>query len=212
MDRIVELSASGSLLFIKIEQETADGAAYEKFTVAKEFFAPLRLFENDPVDDASYRAIARAEEMTAAVSKALDALSYSPLSRKALIEKLRYKYKIDPDVAEEAADYTAEKHLLDEEKQASKIAEAAVKRKLWGKSRVVADLMSKGYPKDISHAAADSIDISQYSEALMSAAEKKLRSSKSADDAKRAVASLVRLGHSPSSASAAVIEILKDKN
>jgi len=155
MYRITEIEASGGRFAVRVVSE--DEPVGEKYIVAKEFFAPLALSKGDVIGDEELASLSRSAELTAAVSKALDVISYSNLSLKALIDKLRLKYKVERSLAEEAADYAVRRRYIDEDSQARKIAAAAVRTKLWGARRVVAELMAKGYPKSCAEDAASSV-------------------------------------------------------
>lgn len=195
MFRITDAEITGGTVSVKVEGETG----FEKFVLGKEFFTPLGLSEGDEVGEAEYDALTHAAALSGAYAKALDILSYSGISRRALADKLRLKYKFDREIASEAADRAVEKGYLDEASDASRIAENDVKHKLWGKRRVAADLFSKGYSAKTAKDAANSVPDRDYEAALRRLADKKARAPlKDREAYNKAASSLVRLGHSPS--------------
>ena len=178
--------------------ELSDGDASDKYQVAKEFLPDFEICPGSVLCDGEFEMLKSASLKTEALGKALDALSYSNMSRRALADKLRLKYRIDRDVAEEVTEYVAARKYLDEDAQAEKIARAAVKTKMWGRKRVVMELIAKGYPKEVAVRAADKIAEEAYSDALARRVEKKLHGAP-ADNAAlvKAVSSLARCGHAP---------------
>jgi len=204
MYRITRINAVGGQLVVEIEDEGSLISA-EKHLIAKEFFKSFSLGEGDLIDDDALDKLLRAEDLTLAVSKALDVLSYSSLSRKALIDKLRLKYKIERSLAEYAADYAVKRKFLDEASQAARIAQNAVKSKGWGKQRIISELAAKGYPRECAKDAADSIDESEYRAALNKLIVKKVKNApESSSEYNKLIASLIRLGHSPGEIKAAL--------
>ncbi len=208
MYRIKSVEKTGGKYAVRVEG-TKDGTGiFERYLVASEFFLPLGIAEGDLIDGASFDALSAADSLTAAVSKALDVLSYSNVSRKALTEKLRYKYRIGKEEAQRAADYAAERGYLDEDIQAARIAESDVRGKLWGRRRVVAELFAKGYPKEVAKRAADGISDADYRAALEKLIDKKVKNApQDAAGYNKLISSLIRLGHSPS----AIKEALSEK-
>ena len=194
MYRITKTEISGGLVIATVEDE--DTLFTEKLSVAKEFFAPLSLAEGDRVGDAEYDGLRRAASLSAAYAKALDALSYSSMSRRALSDKLRLKYKFDRETAEEAAEYVARRGFLNEASQAERAAENAARTKLWGRRRIVSKLCSKGYPRECAEEAADAVGKDVYRAALMKLIDKKAKSApESREEYSKLIAALIRYGH-----------------
>ena len=183
------------------------------FSLGKEFWKAFGYNEGDVLSDEQIEEVANAVKQSEAVSKALDVLSYSNHSRQSLITKLKAKYQIERDVAEEAADYCVRHGYIDEEYQAEKLAECAVKTKNRGARRVVYELCSKGYPKELSKRAACKISRLEYDEALKRAIKKKTKEYPADYRAKsRLFASLANLGHSPSDADRVLSEIFEEND
>ncbi len=210
---------SGAKAIVTLEKSTevsrlAEGEENEsilRFSLGKEFWKALGFEEGDVLSEEQIEEVANAVKQSDAVSKALDALSYSNHSRRSLITKLKVKYKIDGDVAEEAADYCVRHGYIDEEYQAEKLARCAVKAKNWGARRVVSELCAKGYPKELSKRAACKVSRLEYDEALKRAIKKKTKEYPADYRAKsRLFASLANLGHSPSDADRVLSEIFEE--
>ena len=167
--------------------------------VAREFSENVVLSEGEVISDEAACELSDAERLTEAASKALDALSYSTLSRSALVSKLRVKYGFEKEISERAAQYAVSKGYIDEAAQAELFASRAVRTKKWGKRRIVAELCAKGYPKNTAERAACTVSDGEYLEALRSlAGKKKTIAAKNAEQYRKTAASLLRLGHSPS--------------
>ena len=199
MYRITSVEYTGGRVVVKAEGTDGEAGLSEKYTVAKELFAPLGVAEGDMLDDDGILSLSSAADLTDAISKALDVLSRSNVSRRALTDKLRLKYRVGKEAAEAAADYAVRRGYLDEVSQASHIAKSDVKIKLWGPRRIYAELMAKGYPAEAAKTAADSVTPEEYSAALSKLVDKKVRFAP-ADRAEydKLISSLIRLGHSPS--------------
>lgn len=195
---IKEIAAAGVRAVVKAEKNDGSGELIT-FTVGREFLAPFAVSEGDEIDEETAEELEDAEKKTYAVSKALDALSFGNLSRSALARKLRIKYGTEKKHADFAADYAVLHGYIDEKHQAERIAELCVRTKKWGKRRIVSDLISKGYPKNVAECAADSVNDADYEAALRSLVEKKAGSrSPDRDELKKTAASVIRLGYSPS--------------
>ena len=207
MFRIRSIQKTGGLFTVNVIGEGDEAGSEDRYRIAKEFFLPLGFKEGDLIGDEDVESLSSAEDTTAAVSKALDVLSYSNASRRALVEKLRFKYKVGKEAAENAADYAARRGFLDESAQARRIAENAVQSKLWGKRRIASDLFAKGYPKEVAEEAARGIPDESYGEALNKLISKKVKTApKDGAEYNKLITSLIRLGHSPSAIKEALSE------
>ncbi|MBQ7670737.1 MAG: RecX family transcriptional regulator [Clostridia bacterium] len=207
--RVKEVAPLAGQLSVTVE--SADGMT-EKYSVAKEFFKPLGIEDGDLIGDEELFALSHASDLTAAVSKALDALSYSSMSRRALTDKLRFKYKFSRSLAEDAADYVVKRHYIDETSQAKRIADVAVRTKFWGRRRISAYLVSKGYPANVADDAARSVKGEEYRAALLKVIDKKAGGSLDEAEYKKLVSALIRLGHDPSDVRTALSEKENDND
>ena len=208
MYRISSIEKHGGLFFVRVSGEGDEAGLEEKYTVAKEFFVPLGINEGDLLDDEGLCSLSSSSDITLAVSKALDVLSYSNVSRRALVEKLRFKHRIGRDEAEAAVEYAVRRGFLDETSKACRIAESAVRSKLWGRRRIISDLYAKGYPKETAEEAAGAIPDGAYDDALKKLIDKKAKTApQDGAEYNKLISSLIRLGHDPS----AIKEALHDR-
>lgn len=171
MYKIIEATYNQSIIFLKIQ---GDGEPF-RLAVAKEFSAGLNLEKGMTFDEDVLGNLTERAQLTHAVMKALDAVSYSNMSRKSLVTKLRTKYKIEKDLAETAADYTVSHGYIDEVSQAAREADIMVRTKARGKRRIVADLASKGYSREAVDKAVEELDERLIYTALVAALRKKVK-------------------------------------
>lgn len=169
-----------------------------RFSLGRDLWNGFKLKEGDFVSNEMLIKIAHSVRLSDVILKALDVLSYSNHSKKSLAKKLECKYNIEPELAEEAAQYCFCRGYIDETYQAEKFAENAVRTKRWGRARIVNELCAKGYPVDISKEAAAKISTENYDEALRSAICKKVcEYPADLKERRKLFAFLLRLGHSP---------------
>ena len=84
MYRIKSIEPHGGQYIVKVLGEGDEAGLTERYLVAKEFL-PRTLCEGDLLDDGALESLSSASDLTHAVSKALDVLSYSNVSRRATI-------------------------------------------------------------------------------------------------------------------------------
>lgn len=83
-------------------------------------------------------------QKTSAIKKGIVFLEYAKNTKKSLKNKLvRKGYAVE--IAEEAAEYLAEKGYIREDSDAAQYAETLAVRKLYGKNRIKKELFTKGY-------------------------------------------------------------------
>lgn len=199
MYEIYEVFAmQGKITFKILDLETGEK---ESLTVGKEFLPPFVSPDSQGhvLDGDEYDALFEMSLVTNAVSKALSALSYGNLSRRALIFKLTSKHKLEREYAEAAADYAVRHRYIDEESQAVRIAHQCVRIKKQGKRKAAAYLMSKGYEKETVTKAVCSVDEAEYENAALCALLKKTdRLPDSKEERLKLINALLRQGHSKS--------------
>ncbi|MBE6597980.1 MAG: regulatory protein RecX [Ruminococcaceae bacterium] len=177
--------------------------AFETFSVSvgrlKRISPPIS--EGMTVDEGLYGKIEHASAVTAAVRTAANLLSASDKSARMLKRRLIEK-GISAEAAEDAVEFMIRKGYLNEERQASVYAEAAVRTKLYGKRRIMRELYAKGYDQSVIRQAADGISDEEYDAALRKYLDKTLRKSYNVDSTKirKIAAAAQRLGHAPSAA------------
>lgn len=167
-----------------------------RFTVGAEFWHKLGFCEGAKLTEEDFSKIENAAKKSEAVSKALNVLARSNHSKVSLLKKLRFKYGIDAEYAEFAAEYCIRRGYIDEAGQAEKFARNSACSKLWGKERIVSELLVKGYPREVAVSAARSIGNAEYGKNLKKAILKKTKEPP-ADYAEKAklTSSLARLGY-----------------
>ena len=187
--------------------------AFETFSVSagrlKRLSRPI--VEGMTVDEELYSELEHAAEVTKAVRIAADLLSSSDKSARTLKRRLTEK-GISPDAAEDAVEFMMRKGYLNEVRQASLYAAAAVRTKLHGKRRIARDLYGKGYDQSAIREAVDEISEEEYAAALQKYLDKTLAKSYNVDrdQIRRIAAACERLGHSPSDAIRSIKERASD--
>ncbi len=199
MYTVKECSAfRGKILFKIINGETGEKLS---LTVGKEYLPPFVNADSEgkTLDEEQFSSLYEMSLVTEAVSKALNALSYGNLSRKGLILKLTSKYRIEKEYAEAAADYAVRHRYVDEYSQAAHIASQCVKTKKYGKRKVAAYLISKGYEKDPVTEAVNSVSAEDYEKAAYVSLSKKAKIfPKTKEEKMKLAAALMRQGHTKS--------------
>lgn len=142
------------------------------------------------------RAIARAEGM----------LASSDYSRHRLISRLLH-YDLPRDICERTADYMVEHGYINEEEQTRRITKFFCIKKHWGKNRIAAELMGRGYDRKVIFASLSTVSDEEYFNSLMSYIEKKYpEPSKDRAEEQKRIAALSRLGYSISEIKRALTE------
>lgn len=170
-----------------------------KLRMTKKMWEKYAFSSADTVSGETYREMKHDSEICEATSRAASLLADSPHSCKALFTKLKQK-GFSEEAAETAVSTLLKRGFIDEISQARDIALKMAKTKERGPMRITSELQTKGYPRDVANAAAGSVPDEVYAEALRSALAKKARAGIPEDKKERdkLVASLVRLGFSPS--------------
>ncbi len=169
----------------------------KKLSMTPKMWEGYHLASADTVSADIYRMLAVDSERCEAVTKALRALAASTLSYSALTVKLKQGGFSD-DAVRAAIAIVRKRGLIDEESDASAIAEKMAKSKGRGPARIKAELQKKGYSSSVASAAVDSVSQEIYEEALRKSLHAKCKGHVPADKAERdkLTASLVRLGFS----------------
>lgn len=179
------------------------GAGEECFTLSAGEFGRLEnqlgfaVNELDAVTEEIYDALKDADERTRALLEAVRILSVSEKSRRSLVRKLELK-GFSTEAADSAVNILTQKGYLNDEKACREIADALVRKKHYGRKRVVTYLASHGYDVSEAKKAADEIDDEEYLAALKYSIEKKFPdiSVIPRESQLKAVQSLMRLGFS----------------
>ncbi len=138
-----------------------------------------------------------------AIKKGGELLSYSSKSKAALTYKLKMK-GFDSESAERAVEYLSERNAINEEESIEKLIDSGMK-KLWGKKRIYAELVKKGYERALVSAALRMTDDGEFLENCKHFIKKKCGSVPSDPvERKRLVAALLRRGYSYSEIQAVI--------
>lgn len=184
---------------VKVEVITPSGDV-KRHRLTVKIWQSFALSSGDVISREVYQRIAEYSERCEAVTRALRYLSDGTYSVKALTDKLCAK-GFGKESSEAAVALALKRGLIDEYAQACDIAEKQASRLHRGPARIARDLISHGYPPDVSRLAADSVPLGVYDEALDICMAKKcgggIPEEKSERD--RVIASLVRLGFSAGS-------------
>lgn len=87
-------------------------------------------------------------EIYAAAKKGMDILAYGDNTERGLVSKLRQR-GFDKYISEDAALYLAENGYIDEKSYLSRTVQRLADVKLYGKSRIKAELVKKGFSRDV---------------------------------------------------------------
>lgn len=155
--------------------------------------------EHCEVSPELYDLISEGAEKTAALRSGAAVLSMGDKSKRELIKKLVMR-GTKREYAEYAVDFLEKKGFLNEAAQAERTAQSLVRGKHYGKRRVASYLASHGYPAQAVSSAVCSVGDEEYHLALSYNIKKKfmfiLDPECTADQKKKAVAALMRLGFS----------------
>jgi regulatory protein len=171
----------------------------KKLSMTPKMWEGYHLASADTVSADIYRMLTADSERCEAVTKALRALTASTLSYGALNAKLKQS-GFSEDAVRAAVAIVRKRGLIDEESDASAIAEKMARTKGRGPARIKAELQKKGYSSSVASTAAYSVPQEIYEEALKKSLHAKCKGRVPEDKAERdkLTASLVRLGFSPS--------------
>ena len=178
----------------------------ETLLLSGEFWTPLGLSRGDTIEEDTLSELRRAELLSRAVSRCVKILAGSDHSRSQLLRKLKM-FGFEEEIASLAADYAEEHGYIDEERQALSAAESFVRHKYWGRKRIAAELLMRGYKKTAILYAADHISDEAYMTALHVLLDRKYKIAMEKEDRDRLFASLYRQGFSLSEINAAVKEL-----
>ena len=179
-------------------------------TEALKFTIPIwtdeGLKKGSVVDERRMDTLRYLSEVSCAQARAQSMIASSDQSKKRLILRLKAE-GYSPDASADAADIVADLGLIDENSQCERLAREYVRYKSWGKKRIAAELMAKGYEKSAVIYGLSFITENELDEALERLVRGKYKSP--AEDKKeqdKRIAALMRLGHSTGS----IIRTLKE--
>jgi SOS response regulatory protein OraA/RecX len=185
---IIKNIAGVSIKLKSDENETLD------FLITEAGFKEFDFDEGDTVTEEDVAALEAEANFCRAAARCLKILSYSSHSKMALARKL-CQFGFDKETAKRAAEDAEEKGHLNEKRQADHLVDYYLRHKYWGKKRIAAELMSRGYGKDAIMSAIESADEDRFANNLARlVASKAVPEEKSERD--KYIAALSRMGYS----------------
>ena len=171
-----------------------EGTTNKEYTVPIEMFSDFFVSEGTKIDDSKLEELVQAAEFNRAYQRALVMLGNSDYSKYRLEKTLIYK-GFSKKISEKVAKFCVDKGYINEDRQAMDQAEYFVSSKCWGKKRICADLMSKGYNKNSIMNAIGSIDEDEFKEACRKQIKKRFLTPYTDNKEKaRRISVLARLG------------------
>lgn len=186
----------GAAVCVSVRLSDGENSERRELILLASQYSELRVAKGE-IDADDFDRLQSAAELCSAVRRGMALLGYGACSKRALTLKLRTK-GIAPDMARSAADLLERIGYIDETADAQRVAERCVK-KYWGKSRISAELFSKGYSDQAVRAALDSLDEVDFAELCAEYIEDKYRVPPSEPEQRRKLFSaLTRRGFSSS--------------
>lgn len=192
--KIIAVIKNAAGTSVKTER-CADGeVTVTEYLISDEGWKSFCHSEGDIITDADEGYLSDEADFCRASARALKILSYSAHSKSFLVRKL-LKFGFSAEIAKRAAESTEEKGLLDEARQAEHICDYCIRHKYWGKKRIAAELMSKGYAKDTVLSAIGEIPEEMFAENLARLVERKPAPA-GKEERDKYISSLSRMGYS----------------
>lgn len=187
----------------------ADGGEGQTYLVKRHTVKSLGIHEGDTVDGEIVKVLFEDAELGRAEARMVRILSYSDHSCQALVRKL-VSYGFSKEIAERAAERAVELGYIKETEQAIRCADYYIRRKYWGKKRIAMELMSHGYAREAIVEAVSSIDDELFCATLEKLIEKKYpQDTSDAEEKKRRISSILRMGYSVSEINTAMRSVYK---
>ena len=191
------LSTSGSGNVVHLDFEISDGTHLQRdsFDILSEQYIELRP-EKGIIDRSAYDSLLEASQVCQCYLKALNILSFGDNNMFALKVKLMRR-GFSSDTAEKTVAMVTEKGYVREEN----VAAAEVKKcisKLWGRTRILAQLRAKGFDNDSIDRAMLLVENTDFAENCYLLADKKFGYvPDEPNERKKMAASLARYGYGP---------------
>jgi regulatory protein len=195
--KITSVSAlsEGAEVILTLSIDGGEGRVEKrKLLIFTEQYLELGLKKGDEIDETCFDELERMSRTCRAIKKGRDLLSYSASSKVRLASRLRAK-GIDPESAKEASERLSRIGAINEKSDVEILVQKCLK-KLWGRRRIVSDLCSKGYPRDI--VISEVAEISEdeiISNCAILIKKKYGKVSSDPEERKKMIASLVRYGY-----------------
>lgn len=204
-------SPAGISLTVQVWDGETAKTENTQFLIARELWLWGRLKAESALTEGVFLEMEHNASFSRALARMRSILSYSGQSRHNLISRLK-QYGFAEVICEETADYAVEHGLVREEAQAEHAVEIYLRRKYWGKRRIIAELSSRGYPEEVIREAVDAIPEEDFRRALHQIIEKKYGLPPSdPGERQKMVLSLLRMGYSGSEIKDAIAEFAPER-
>ena len=192
---VVKKTGEGSFGALCTVESLESGQSFDLMLRISDFW-DAHLSVGKTLTDSKFEELYEKSGVAKALSLAEGIVSRGSISKKALVQKLK-RLETDKNHAEKAALIMEERGYIDEDSQAERMALAFCRRKYWGKRRIIAALLEKGYERDSAFRGADLVPTEEYTAALDAVIERKfpdIPEDKREKD--KRIASLLRMGFS----------------
>ena len=145
---IKSVSESPAGISVSILIGTADNFEVAEYLISREFWYWGRLQNGSDISEEEYLGMDRSAALSRAIARMKGILSYSGVSRRTLIQKLK-GYDFSEEICVCAADYAVDHGMVREAVQVEHAIDTYLHRKYWGRRRITAELSAKGYPREV---------------------------------------------------------------
>lgn len=193
---IKSVSESPAGISVSILIGTADNYETTEYLISREFWQWGRLQNGSDITEEEYLGMDRSAALSRAIARMKGILSYSGVSRRMLIQRLK-GYDFSEEICATAADYAVEHGMVREDVQVEHAVDTYLRRKYWGRRRIAAELSAKGYPREVIESALADIPEEDFMHALHVILERKYGEIPADPQEKqKMILSLLRMGYS----------------
>lgn len=195
---------------VSVSVTKKDDGTQLSMLISDDSYDKLKYRAGDELTEEQYAEFSRAAELNRALSRTVKILSYSDHSKAQLVKKLA-SYGFSKEISVLAADEASKLGYINEAEQATRAAVYYAKNKYWGKKRIAAELLFRGYERSATLAALSAVTENEYRTSLMHIIRRKYTPiPESYDEKMKMISSLCRLGYSASEVNS-VIEVLRNE-
>ena len=192
---IKSVSESPAGISVSIRIGTADTNETVEYLISREFWQWGRLQNGSDITEEDFLGMDRSAALSRAIARMKGILSYSGVSRRMLIQRLK-GYDFSEEICATAADYAVEHGMVREDVQVEHAVDTYLRRKYWGRRRIAAELSAKGYPREVIESALADIPEEDFMHALHVILERKYGEIPADPQEKqKMILSLLRLGY-----------------
>ena len=193
---IKSVSESPAGISVSILIGTADNYETTEYLISREFWQWGRLQNGSDITEEDFLGMDRSAALSRAIARMKGILSYSGVSRRMLIQKLK-GYDFSEEICTTAANYAVEHGMVREDVQVEHAVDTYLRRKYWGRRRIAAELSAKGYPREVIESALADIPEEDFMHALHVILERKYGEIPADPQEKqKMILSLLRMGYS----------------